>query len=246
MQCRSAGHAVGRAFDQRVERQRRIQSGAKHRHLRRLGLHHHRLGHARRWLRRSPGHHRRGHRGRGPHVGARHRFTLGNSQLQRDALAIERLQQCGNAASVLSTNPIELEAIGHIDRDLGKVFRHRRGQGLNPSVELLLGQVLTELFNAGQPQTLACVVEGLLGHGGCTAHNVDRRKVQKAQIVAFQEVIHKSAAARDRAAGSSGPTPKGVVLWTNFVRSLQPMHNTEIIAGFPECVQGDMACVPTK
>ena len=54
----------------------------------------------------------------------------------------------------------------------------------------------------------------------------------KVAIVAFQIVIHKSIALYKRAI-------QGRVFCTFFGGSLQDKHNTEIILGFPECVQGD-------
>ena len=53
-----------------------------------------------------------------------------------------------------------------------------------------------------------------------------------AVIVAFQKVIHKFVALFHH-----GFT--GCVFWPMFRGSLQERANTEIISGFPECVQGD-------
>lgn len=53
-----------------------------------------------------------------------------------------------------------------------------------------------------------------------------------AVIVAFQKVIHKFVALFHH-----GFT--GCVFWPMFRGALQEGRNTEIISGFPECVQGD-------
>ena len=53
-----------------------------------------------------------------------------------------------------------------------------------------------------------------------------------AVIVAFQKVIHKPLAHFHH-------DLVGCVLWAMFRGSLQEDDNTEIISGFPECVQGD-------
>lgn len=49
---------------------------------------------------------------------------------------------------------------------LEKIFGYLRYQGLDPGVELLLGQVLGELLYAGLPKALASVSAGL-AHRGC-------------------------------------------------------------------------------
>jgi hypothetical protein len=112
-------------------------------------------------------------------------------------LAVNRLQQGGNAARVLGTNPVELETVGHQQRDLGKIFGHLGYQGLDPGVELLLWQVLGQLLYAGLPQALAGVSAGLavgaaMGSsvisGGILV--VDRRNGSRRRIVACQGVIH--------------------------------------------------------
>ena len=74
-------------------------------------------------------------------------------------------QQGGNAARVLGTNPVELEAVGHLQRDLGKVRRHLCGQGLDPGVEQLFGQLLRQLLSTRQPQALGGIVALRGGHG---------------------------------------------------------------------------------
>ena len=51
-------------------------------------------------------------------------------------------------------------------------------------------------------------------------------------IVAFQKVIHKFVALFHHSC-------TGCVFWPMFRGSLQEGPNTEIISGFPECVQGD-------
>lgn len=54
------------------------------------------------------------------------------------------------------------------------------------------------------------------------------------RIVAFQKVIHKPVALFYSDCGN-------YVFWAIFRGTLQESANTEIILGFPECVQGDMA-----
>ena len=61
---------------------------------------------------------------------------------------------------------------------------------------------------------------------------MDRRNGNRAVIVAFQKVIHKRMALFHHSRA-------GCVLWAMFKGSLQEGRNAEIIAGFPECVQGD-------
>ena len=51
-------------------------------------------------------------------------------------------------------------------------------------------------------------------------------------IVAFQTVIHKQLSHFNHRLD-------GDLFWAMFTGSLQEMPNTEIILGFPECVQGD-------
>src|SRR6185369_16758021 len=80
-------------------------------------------------------------------------------------LAIELLEQAGDLAAVLGPNPVELEAVGHVQRDLGKVVRNLCRQGLDPGVELLLGELLGELVDAGLPQAVAPAKAGI----GCQA-----------------------------------------------------------------------------
>lgn len=89
------------------------------------------------------------------HVGAGDGFALGNGQLQRDWLAIQAFEQCGDAACVLGTDPVEFETVGHQQGDLGKIFRHLGHQRLDPGVELLLRKVLGQLFHARLPQALS-------------------------------------------------------------------------------------------
>ncbi len=65
-----------------------------------------------------------------------------------------KLRRGGNPAGVLGTDPVELETVGHENRGSGKVVGHLGRQGLDPCVELLLGQFLRQLVKAGLPQTL--------------------------------------------------------------------------------------------
>ena len=70
-------------------------------------------------------------------------------------LAVKLLQHAGDAARVLGANPVELEAVGHEDRDPGKVVGDLGGQGLDPGVELLFGELLGQLVDTGLPQAVA-------------------------------------------------------------------------------------------
>ncbi|MPM97617.1 hypothetical protein SDC9_144792 [bioreactor metagenome] len=79
-------------------------------------------------------------------------------------MAVERLQHGGDATRILGTDPVQLEAVGHIDGDLGKIFCNECRQRLDPGVELLLWQLLTQLLNADLPQGLACIIGWFLCH----------------------------------------------------------------------------------
>ena len=68
----------------------------------------------------------------------------------------------------LGTNPIELETIGHQQRDLGKVLGDMCNQRFDPGRKLLLGQRLRQQFGAGQPQFLAGI--------GCRFRGLGRRQ----------------------------------------------------------------------
>jgi hypothetical protein len=66
-------------------------------------------------------------------------------------------QQGGDAAGVLRSDPIELEAVGHHHPHAGKVIADRGLQGFYPGVELLFGEFLGQLINAGLPEGLPSI-----------------------------------------------------------------------------------------
>mgnify|MGYP006888975347 CR=1 FL=1 len=70
-------------------------------------------------------------------------------------LTIDLLEHAGNLAGVLGPDPVELETVGDENRDPGKVVGHLGGQGFDPGVELLFGQLLGQLVDAGLPQAVA-------------------------------------------------------------------------------------------
>ena len=59
-----------------------------------------------------------------------------------------------DSAGVLGANPVECEAVGHIQRGARKVFRDLGAEGFDPGSELLGGQILGQLLQAGLPQCL--------------------------------------------------------------------------------------------
>ena len=140
--CRT-GHPVGSAFNQRVKAQAAVEAvletiEAIVSHGRRGKTKTHLFGFLRRtaesltW---------RGFFGR-------------QDEIELDVLTIQLGQKRGNPAGVLGANPIQFETVAHHHADLGKVFRNNRLQRFDPGIELLLGQFLRQLIDAGLPQSL--------------------------------------------------------------------------------------------
>jgi hypothetical protein len=67
-------------------------------------------------------------------------------------MALQLLQNGAQALGILGAHPIELEPVAHQYRDFGLVLGNLGLEGLDPGVELLLGQLLGQLFHALQPQ----------------------------------------------------------------------------------------------
>jgi hypothetical protein len=88
-------------------------------------------------------------------------FARSDRQLKLHRLAVDLFQQAGDAAGVLGPHPVQFEAVGHEQRDPGEVVGDLRGQGFDPGVELLLGQFLGQLFDAGLPQAVAGAQAGV-------------------------------------------------------------------------------------
>ena len=70
-------------------------------------------------------------------------------------MALQLLQNGAQALGILGAHPVELEAVAHQNGDFGLVLRNLGLEGLDPGVELLLGQLLGQLFHALQPQLFA-------------------------------------------------------------------------------------------
>jgi hypothetical protein len=70
-------------------------------------------------------------------------------------LSIHLLEHRRDAAGVLRPHPVELEPVGHEQRDLGKIFRNLARQRLDPGDELLLGEFLRKLVDARLPEAVA-------------------------------------------------------------------------------------------
>jgi hypothetical protein len=64
------------------------------------------------------------------------------------------LQQTSNAIGVLGANPVQFEAITYKNNDLAEVRGDIGNQGFDPCIELLLGQFLRQLIDAGLPQII--------------------------------------------------------------------------------------------
>jgi hypothetical protein len=84
-------------------------------------------------------------------------FSRSDRNSTMNGLPIHLLQHGRNATAVLGPNPVQFEAVGDKNGDLGKVVSDLCGQGFDPRVELLLGQFLGQLVNTGLPQALADV-----------------------------------------------------------------------------------------
>ena len=79
-------------------------------------------------------------------------ITLRQSQFEGNGLAMQTLQHLDDFLCVLGTNPVHLEAVGDKQSQPPHVLTELRVQGLDPGVELLLGQITRQLIEAGQPQ----------------------------------------------------------------------------------------------
>jgi hypothetical protein len=84
------------------------------------------------------------------------RGTTGHQQLQPHWLA-GRVAQCRlDVATVLGVNPVALEAVAHAQRSHQTVLpcfgNVGRGQGNNPSLELLFGQIVGKAGTAALPE----------------------------------------------------------------------------------------------
>ena len=77
-----------------------------------------------------------------------------NRQLYLHGLAIQALQQGGNAATVLGSHPVELEAVDDKHRNASEVLTNLCVERLDPGIELLFGELLRQLINAALPQAL--------------------------------------------------------------------------------------------
>jgi hypothetical protein len=219
---RGAGHAVGRALDQGVEGQRGVEPVAQA------------VGSG--FFRRKAG--------VGCSVKCRdggrcirpgNAFPGGERQLHGHGLAVDLLQQGGNPAGILRAHPVELEAVGHVHRGAGEVVGDLGGQRLDPGVELLLGQFLCQLVEAGLPEAVSRSLRRLrigsgvvsLGHYGC----------RFLWIVIIGRAPDSTLSRTYPHAGKS--------LWTGGPASisvsllLPGVGNFAIIAGFPESVQGN-------
>jgi hypothetical protein len=92
-------------------------------------------------------------------------------------LASQGLQHAGNPGPVLGADPVHLEAVGHGQRDLVAGIGHLGREWPDPGVELLLGHVLREFFDAGQPQIGSSrSAFGQGGEGGMNGEVAVRRK----------------------------------------------------------------------
>ena len=143
----SACHAVGSSFDQRVKGEARIEPVLEGR----IGLV---LAMTRDFAR---------HVGFGHHAHGRHahcRLARCQCQLDNHGLAIQLFCEGSDLAGVLGANPIELEPVGDKDRDARQIVCDLGGQGFDPGVELLLGQVLRQLVDTGLPEALAYAIIG--------------------------------------------------------------------------------------
>jgi len=169
VQRRGAGHLVGAAGHQRVERERRIEP---------MGIHCrgdvHRAGLCRRGQAHMPVR-RRGERMLEHGADALRRMrcdeaaaggyggvavcdgfaTWGQRQLQAHRLAGQLGQHGLDARSVLRPDPVELEAVGHAherDRAVADIGEVGRRQGPDPGAELLFGQLGRKAFATPVPK----------------------------------------------------------------------------------------------
>ena len=142
MHGRRARHAVGAAFDPRVERQRCVEAalqrfgGAK---LISLGE-------------------RIDHRGSARHFDfrlAHHGFPYRQRQLDLDGLPRQALHDQRQTMAVLRPDPVHLEAVGNKNSDPVQVFRDLGRQGFDPGLELLLREFLCQLIDTGLPKICA-------------------------------------------------------------------------------------------
>jgi hypothetical protein len=83
-------------------------------------------------------------------------------------VALKALEHDGQATRVLGTNPVQFEAIGYKQSQALMVIRELCGQGFDPGVELLLGQLAHELVHACLPKRMARV--GLKFWGDSLGH----------------------------------------------------------------------------
>ena len=91
-------------------------------------------------------------------------------------MTLQLLQNGAQALRILGANPIQLEAVAHQNGDFGLIFRYPRLKRLDPGVELLLWQLLGQLFHALQPQLFART--GWMGGGIKGRHKtVDRSPI---------------------------------------------------------------------
>ena len=144
MQRGGASHAVGRAFDQGVKGQRRVEPVFKNGLGRVFGrIDSQRLGCA------------DGFEFSGKHVGLDGCLTRCQRQLDGNRLARDFFQQGRDAGCVLGAHPVKFEAVAHLHRRFGQVGRNADHQRAYPGVELLLGQFLSQMVNTGLPQLMA-------------------------------------------------------------------------------------------
>jgi hypothetical protein len=83
-------------------------------------------------------------------------------------MPLQVFQQLAQSAGVLGANPVELEAVGHAQGQALLILGELRGQGFDPSIELLFRQFARQFIDARLPQGMAGIGlvfwEKSLGH----------------------------------------------------------------------------------
>lgn len=83
-------------------------------------------------------------------------FALSKRQLQRNGLAVQAFQNGGDATRILRADPVELEAVGNQQGDLGQVRCNTWAvSGLIQVLNCISGSSCASWHHAGLPQTLA-------------------------------------------------------------------------------------------